>query len=92
MKKARYFHSFWHNDDWLEKNAKEKEFDYYQVDDVKPFAGTHPALMKDIIARQNRPFDVSKIVHNFSPRERFLYEVEKRTGWRIGEYKNYKLI
>jgi glycosyltransferase involved in cell wall biosynthesis len=92
MKKAQYFNSFWHTDEWLKKNNTQQEFNYYQIDDVKPFTGTHPALMRDIIARHNQPFDVTKIVHNFTPRERFLYEVEKRTGWRIGEYKNYKLI
>ena len=92
LKKANYFDSFWHTDEWLEQRNKRQEFDYYQIDDVKRFTGTHPALMHDIIARHNRPFDVTKISHNFTPRERFLYEVEKRTGWRIGEYKNYKLI
>ncbi len=92
MKKANYFNSFWHSDEWLEQQNKRQEFNYYQIDDVKRFTGTHPALMHDIIAGHNQSFDATKIAHNFTPRERFLYEVEKRTGWRIGEYKNYKLI
>lgn len=92
QQKAKYFHSFWHDDNWVEANVKAKEFDYYQVDDLKKFAGTHPSLMREIVAAQNWEFDINKIRRSFTPRERFLFLVEKYTGVRIGEYKNYKRI
>jgi len=92
QKKARYFNSFWHDDNWVESNIKGREFDYYQVDDLKLFTGTHPKLMSEVIDRENLPFDISKIKHNFTLRERFLFLVEKYSGIRIGEYKNYILI
>lgn len=90
--KAKHFHSFWHDDKWVEENVKAKEFDYYQVDDLKKFAGKHPQLMQEIVAAQNWEFDVTRIKRNFTPRGKFLYLVEKYTGVRIGEYKNYKRI
>jgi glycosyltransferase involved in cell wall biosynthesis len=92
QKKTKYFHSFWHDDQWVEENVKAKEYDYYQVDDLKRFTGTHPKLMQEIVAAQNWEFDINKIKRNFTPRGKFLYLVEKYTGKRIGEYKNYKLI
>lgn len=92
MKKTKYFHSFWHPNEWIEQHVPEQTFNYYQIDDLKRFTGSHPALMQDIIANHTHSFDASKIVHNFTPKERFLYMVEKYTSWRIGEYKNYKLL
>lgn len=93
QKKASYFHTFWHDDEWLKNNNSDKnEFDYYEVDDVQLFKGTHPKIMREIIAAQDWHFDIGKIRRNFSLKENILYRIEKITGHRIGEYKNYKLI
>lgn len=93
QKKARYFHKFWHDDRWIEENvANRDEFDYHQVDAVRMFDGTHPAIMNEIIARSDWEFDVSRIKPNFTAREWILFQIERITGCRIGEYKNYRLI
>jgi glycosyltransferase involved in cell wall biosynthesis len=93
QKKARYFNSFWHDDDWLKQNMPdENEFDYYEVDEVVPFTGTHPQAMREIILNHDPSFEVSNIRRNFTPREWLLHRIEKLTGYRIGEYKNYKII
>jgi len=93
QKKAAYFNSFWHDDQWVRDNLADKsEFDYYNVDEVRPFKGTHPKLMKEIVAQQDWGFDITKIRRNFTFREKILHTIEKRTGYRLGEYKNYKII
>ncbi|MFY0255071.1 glycosyltransferase [Chitinophaga sp. 30R24] len=68
-------------------------FDFHSVIDVlSPFTGTHPAVMQELIAKQDWEFKYDASRGSFTPRHKFLYEVEKITGWRIGEYKNYKLV
>ena len=93
QQKVQYFHTFWHDDNWIEENvSKNAEFDYHIVDAVKEFTGTHPQLMHNIISECDWKFDTSNIKHNFTPREWVLYLVERLTGYRLGEYKNYRLI
>ncbi|MBC7919608.1 MAG: hypothetical protein H7Z75_00800 [Ferruginibacter sp.] len=92
QKKAKYFHSFWHDDEWIRQNVREGEFDYYEIDELARFEGTHPRLMREIIAAQDWEFDVRRIRHRFTVRKKLLHLIEKRTGIRIGEYKNYQLI
>ena len=93
-KKDSYFHSFWHDDNWLKKNlSKQSEFDYHNIDNLTEFKGTHPVLMKERISKKDWTFHFDRSRAKFSsPKKRFLYFVEKGTGWRVGEYRNYKII
>jgi len=92
-KKANYFHRFWHDDDWLRKNIlREEEFDFNDIDELKLFKGTHPEIMHQRIKQQDWEFKFDKSKTNFTLKDKILYTIEKITGWRIGEYKNYKLI
>ncbi|QHT72174.1 hypothetical protein GXP67_26210 [Rhodocytophaga rosea] len=92
QKKSMFFHKFWNDDSWLDKQEKKEEYDYYQIDDLKRFTGSHPKLMHPVIANRDWDFDGEKIRRIFTPREKMLYLIEKYSGIRIGEYKNYKLI
>ena len=74
------------------KLPKVEEFDYSQVDSLSRFAGTHPAVIADRIKRVNWEFNFNPSVKNFDTRTAILQFIEKFTGWRIGEYKNYKII
>lgn len=93
-KKDSYFHSFWHDDKWLEKNiSAQSEFDYHNIDDLTVFTGTHPRYMKERISKKDWEFHYDRSRAKFSsPKHRFLYFVEKKTGWRVGEYRNYKIV
>ena len=92
-KKADYFHRFWHDDDWLKENLPpEEKFDFNNIDELKLFRGTHPKVMQERIKQQAFEFKFDKSKAKFTPKYKILYAVEKLTGWRIGEYKNYKLI
>jgi glycosyltransferase involved in cell wall biosynthesis len=91
--KMKAFNRMWHDDTWVDKNIpKVEEFDYSQVDQLRSFDGTHPEAMKKRIDTMNWKFDHDLSKNNFSFKERVLYILEKITGRRWFEYKNYKII
>ncbi|MDR0790082.1 MAG: hypothetical protein LBO06_04735 [Bacteroidales bacterium] len=93
QEKQKYFHSLWHDDQWLESHiAKTEEFDYSQIDSLKHFDGTHPKVMQTRIDKQNWQFDFDPTKKNFGFKASLLHSLERLTGLRIGEYKNYKII
>jgi len=91
--KQSNFHKMWHDDQWLEKNIAEvEEFDYNNIDLLETYKGTHPKVMLQRIKQANWKFnyDKNKVKINF--KYWFLFWVEKITGWRIGENRNYKIL
>ncbi|OCX51232.1 glycosyl transferase [Mucilaginibacter sp. PPCGB 2223] len=91
--KLRNFSRFYHDDAWVAANIPETyEFDYSNADKLIPFTGTHPAVMQKRIAALNWKLDPAKIKMKMDTRRRLLQAVEMLTGWRIGEYKNYKIV
>ncbi len=93
QEKQKYFHSLWHNDDWLKKNVQDSiEFDYSSIDSLSRFTGTHPAVMQSRIDKVNWKFDYDPSGKKLSLKSSLKLFVEKITGWRPGEYKNYKLL
>jgi glycosyltransferase involved in cell wall biosynthesis len=91
--KQQYFHKLWHDDSWMESNIpKVDEFDYSGIDSLERFTGTHPEVMHDRISRQNWEFSFDPLQKRFTLLSRILYWIEKTTGWRIGEYKNFRII
>jgi len=91
-KRLRNANQFWHSSTTIDKaNAGADVFDYSQIDSLAPFTGTHPAVMQARVDRLNWPFTFDTRQKRYTPRVRFLTFIEKLTGWRIGEYKNYKL-
>lgn len=93
QEKQKSFHKMWHDDDWVKKNVSDAdEFDYSIVSDLRPFKGSHPQVMQQRLSSVNWQFqfDESKIKQSFKNKLKAL--VEKLTGWRMGEYKNYILV
>lgn len=89
VRKQRAFTSYYHDDQWLEENlAKASEFDYSNIDSLELFTDTHPVVMKERIASKNWKFDFDVSKKNYSFKER----VKRFFGFRIGEYKNYKIV
>jgi glycosyltransferase involved in cell wall biosynthesis len=90
--KLQYFHTLWHDEEWMEKNKAELEsFDYSGIDSLAFFQGTHPSTMQKRISGKNWKFDFDPTQKKFPPVSRLFNWIEKKTGWVIGEYKNYKI-
>ena len=97
-KKLQYFPSLWRDDkgmeEWRQSLPKTADEVLKQnIDSLAPFEGTHPAVMRDRVAAEDWIFDFDPSQKQFnSTRDRLLYWLEKRTGQRPFEYRNYELI
>jgi len=90
--KQRAARRFWYDDEWLAKNPlNADQFDYSGAYELHRFDGSHPAVMSSRINRANgwtRGFDPSRT----RPKPllmRITDWVERHTGWRIAEYRNF---
>jgi hypothetical protein len=91
--KQETFHKLWHSDNWVKKNVtKTDEFDYSNIDSLKLFEGTHPQVMSQRIGSKNWKFDFDISMNKLNLKDRIKNIIEKFTGTRLGEYKNYKQI
>jgi hypothetical protein len=91
--KQENFHKMWHDDNWVKENVAEANaYDYSMIDSLQQFTGTHPVVMTERLKRMNWNFswDVSK--KKFKLKDWLLYTIEKKTGVRLFEYKNYKRL
>ncbi|WP_025764687.1 glycosyl transferase [Dyadobacter tibetensis] len=83
---------------WKEGEAWEKElrsddvFDYNAFDSLKEFEGTHPAVMTNRILAQNWKVDLDISRKKFKLKNALLYWFEKKTGRRLFEFRNYRLL
>lgn len=93
QRKQRQFQRLWHSDEWVEQHVAGS--DAYLYDGQEPlmlFEGTHPAVMQERIQAVNWQFARPPLALPVPLKERLSAWVEKKTGWRIGEYKNYKIV
>ncbi|HEY0030393.1 MAG TPA: glycosyltransferase family 2 protein [Bacteroidia bacterium] len=91
--KQQTFNKLWHDDEWMKKNIPAVDrFDYSNTDSVDLFRGTHPKVMKERIQQMNWEFSFDPTQKKLPLKVRLLMFIEKKTGWKIGEYRNYKII
>ncbi|MDB5229729.1 MAG: glycosyl transferase [Chitinophagaceae bacterium] len=85
---------FWGEDKPSEKNKTifSGSFDYSQIDALEKFTGSHPAVMLPRIQKANWQFDYDISYNNLKWKDRLKNTIEKITGKRPFDYKNYKLI
>ena len=91
--KQKQFNKLWHSDEWVQQNVPAtEEYDYSRGGRLAPFEGTHPSVMKERVMQATWDFryDPSKINQPF--KEGFLDWIERKTGYRLAEYRNYKLV
>jgi glycosyltransferase involved in cell wall biosynthesis len=90
--KQQSFHKMWHDDNWMKQHIPPvNEFDYSQIDSLAKFTGTHPQVMHERITRMNWKFSFDPTKKKWGMKMRVLMFIERTTGVRIGEYKNYML-
>lgn len=93
QKKINNWYRFYRNEEWIEKNAnKQEEFDYSAVSSLELYQEAHPQVMLERIARKNWKFDFDLSKKNYSTKEKVKRLINSLFGYRIGEYKNYKII
>jgi len=93
QKKHQSFHKYWHDDQWVKENVGDSDlFDYSKIDSLNWFKGDHPKCMQNRINNINWKFSFDPTVKKMSLKNKILYKLEKLTGYRVGEYKNYKLL
>jgi glycosyltransferase involved in cell wall biosynthesis len=91
--KQMNFHKFWHSDDWVKTNVGSgSDYDYSRGGKLKLFEGSHPAVMKERIQSQDWQFRYDPNLVEYSLKEKILEKIERTSGFRIGEYKNYIII
>jgi hypothetical protein len=95
--KLRNFNQFYHDDEWMAQNLPETfTFDYSHKnpDRLVHFTGTHPAVMQKRLAATNWSLDIDlkELDKKMSLRRKALQKIEDLTGWRVSEYRNYKII
>jgi glycosyltransferase involved in cell wall biosynthesis len=84
---------FYRDDEWIAQNlSKQEEFDYSSVHSLARFTDTHPQLMQERIKRINWKFDRDPSYNRLEAKDHFRRIVERLTGYRIFEYRNYKII
>jgi glycosyltransferase involved in cell wall biosynthesis len=86
--------NFWATDEEAASVKKhyDESFDYAGIDSLMTFTGTHPAVMQARLERVNWQFDFDIREKKLSLKNRVRAFVEKLTGWRIGEYKNFEVV
>ena len=92
QRKQRAAQHFWHDDEWIARNIPEEDwFDYSSAFELVRYTGGHPAVMTGRIEAAKTwtdRFDAGRL-----RRKPFLVRVtdwiERMTGWRIGEYRNF---
>jgi hypothetical protein len=84
---------------WQEKTGENQDivktdiFDFDEdIDSIEKFAGTHPNVMKQRITEQNWTVKLDLSKKKFSLKDRLLYWYEKKTGIRLFDFKNYRII
>ena len=91
--KQAYFHQLWHTDAWMKENIPQTtQFDYSKIDSVNRFEGTHPSVMLEKVKNQFWKVEIDPAQKRLSFKTKLLAVIEKLTGWRVGEYKNYELM
>ncbi len=91
-KKNREFARLWHDDDYVEEQfSHEGEWDYSNIDHLVPFdLANHPAVIQPRAQASDLNIDYQGPKWTF--KSGTLYWIERTFGWRIGEYRNYKLV
>jgi glycosyltransferase involved in cell wall biosynthesis len=90
-KKVKVFDTFYHGDNHERQNAK--EFQYERNWGLKKFKQTHPKVMKNWIEKNKNPIDLMKLPMTLDwnvPGLVISDLIENLTGYRIGEFKNYR--
>lgn len=87
------FVNYWNGGNEIVENVKsvEEPFDYMLIDALRKFNGTHPKVMQERIQNMNWQFNYDPSFNHLKMKDHFKNILEKLTGQRFFDYKNYKI-
>jgi hypothetical protein len=92
-KKVKVFDTFYHGADHDRQNGQ--EFKYERSWGIKKFKSTHPSVMSNWISKHKNDIDLMSMPISLDwnvPGLVLSDFIETISGYRVGEYKNYKLL
>ncbi|MBI3535433.1 MAG: glycosyltransferase family 2 protein [Deltaproteobacteria bacterium] len=96
--KTFYFDQLYNGKEITSENKQPWSGDNYRYKRIlglKKFHGTHPVVMQKIISQKNHTWDFKKLPLTWQLsdlKKIFLDSIERYTGIRFFEYRNYKII
>ncbi|MDX1653336.1 MAG: glycosyltransferase family 2 protein [Brumimicrobium sp.] len=90
--KQESFNKLWHDDQWMEENVpKVQQYDYFSnIDSLAKYNRSHPAVMKERIARLNWEFNYDISFNKLSGKHR-MKKLLKKIGFDTS-YRNYIIV
>jgi hypothetical protein len=93
QRKQQTFNRLWHSDEAVKEMVGEKTtYDYDGSEPLERYNGSHPTVMLPRIRAMNWQFSGDPTQARSGWKDRLSNWLEKNTGWRPGEYKNYLLL
>ncbi len=92
LKKHLDFEKLYGGDKWAKEVSKNNDFDYSGIDSLQKFTRSHPRVMQDLISRKDWNFSIDISKKKFTLKGRLLHWIEKYTGKRLFEYRNYRIL
>jgi hypothetical protein len=92
LQKINNFQKLWNETEPDLQHIPKKDgnlFDYSEIDSLQPFLDSHPSVMRDRVEKKNWIFDFDTHRKKFRLKDRLLYWIEKKSGKRLFEYRNY---
>ncbi len=93
-KKILEVSQYWHPESsgYQPQYHADQVFDFNDYDSLERFTGTHPSVMKQRVESQNWKVDIDTKKRKFTLKNRILYWIEKKTGRRLFDFKNYRIV
>jgi hypothetical protein len=84
---------YWFDDAWIAAHPPlTGEYVYEGKEPIRRFEATHPAVMRPRIAAMNWRFSGNPEDVPLRLKDRLRLAVQRATGWRPGEYRNYRIV
>lgn len=93
LERVRDFNRYWHSDEEVNKMFSDRsEFEYINSGKQALFEGSHPRVMEERIAKYNWEYKYSPSNVKTPFKHKLLNLIERKTGKRLFDHRNYKLI
>lgn len=79
-------------EEWERFMAQDNAFSFEDYDSIRRFTGTHPQVMQHRIQQQDYDLQLDVNKKKLKLKHRIMYFIEKYTGKRFFEFKNYRVI